>query len=200
MYEIQLFGRLEVRTRGVRLTGSDLGDAHAQQILALLALRGHLRTSELADLLWTGNAPAAAETIVERHMSLLRQHLEHGTPVIEERDGGYALIADRVRVDVTRFDQLAAAASGRSSAGALRPLTAAAHLAARPLLEDVDKSAWAARARALYRVRLMAILLEARDHALATGDTSLAFLLANRVAELDSEAVEPDPAPMEYAA
>jgi hypothetical protein len=34
MYEIQLFGRLEVRTRGVRLTGDDLGGPRARHILA----------------------------------------------------------------------------------------------------------------------------------------------------------------------
>jgi len=50
MYDIQLFGRLEVRTRGVRLTGRDFGGVKPRHILALLALRGAIHRSELADL------------------------------------------------------------------------------------------------------------------------------------------------------
>src|SRR3954447_7671194 len=42
MYDIQLFGRLEVRTRGVRLTGRDFGGVKPRHILALLGLRGDL--------------------------------------------------------------------------------------------------------------------------------------------------------------
>nr|BFE76042.1 hypothetical protein GCM10020092_093430 [Actinoplanes digitatis] len=58
MYEIQLFGRLEVRTRGVRLTGQDFGGEKPRQILALLALRGETNGAELAELLWSGRPPA----------------------------------------------------------------------------------------------------------------------------------------------
>ena len=40
MYDIQLFGRIQVRTRGVRLAGRDFGGVKPRHILALLALRG----------------------------------------------------------------------------------------------------------------------------------------------------------------
>ena len=54
MFDIQLFGRIEVRTRGVRLAGADFGGDRPRHLLALLALRGEASISELADLLGTG--------------------------------------------------------------------------------------------------------------------------------------------------
>ncbi|MFI5493009.1 winged helix-turn-helix domain-containing protein [Actinoplanes sp. NPDC051859] len=189
MYEIQLFGRLEVRTRGVRLSGDDLGGAEPQQILALLALHGALRKDELVELLWNGRPPAAHEDTMEGHLSLLRQRLDPDAAahdsIITTAGGGYALVAEQVRVDVARFEELVAAASGRSSRRALRPLTAAAHVAARPLLEDVEQPGWAADARERYRVRVMSALLEAAGHAAAIGDAQTAHSLAAQALGLD---------------
>ncbi|WP_305789143.1 AfsR/SARP family transcriptional regulator [Symbioplanes lichenis] len=188
MYEIQLFGRLEVRTRGVRLTGDDLGGARARHILALLALYGSLRTSELSDLLWPGNPPVTHEAIVESEVALLRHHLDSATSgdsVIAESNDGYALVAERVRVDVARFDELLAAAAGRTATRALPPLTAAAELAGRPLLEDVAAPRWAVEARARYRSRLVTALLTAAGAALTTGDARNAVQWAGRALVLD---------------
>ncbi|MEV4639425.1 hypothetical protein AB0J80_18940 [Actinoplanes sp. NPDC049548] len=188
MYEIQLFGRLEVRTRGVRLSGSDLGGAEPRQILALLALHGEMRTSELTELLWGG---PGHEDKVEGHLSLLRHRLDPGgdagDSVITATPGGYALVADRVRVDVARFDELVAAASGRTASRALRPLTAAGHLAARPLLEDVELPRWAAEVRERYRRRLVEAVLDAGRRALTAGDLRTARCLAEQVLELDPQ-------------
>jgi DNA-binding SARP family transcriptional activator len=189
MYDIQLFGRLEVRTRGVRLTGRDFGGVKPRHILALLALRGDLHKAELAELLWGGRPPANHQATVESYVSLLRHRLDPDgqtrDSVITTRNGGYALVADQVRVDVARFDELVAAASGRTAGRALRPLTAAAHLAARPLLEDVEQHDWANRAREQYHTRLVATLLDAGGHALAAGDPRGALALADRAVGLD---------------
>jgi len=189
MYDIQLFGRLEVRTRGVRLTGRDFGGVKPRHILALLALRGDLHKTELAELLWGGRPPANHQATVESYVSLLRHRLDPDgqtrDSVITTRNGGYALVADQVRVDVARFDELIAAASGRTAGRALRPLTAAAHLAARPLLEDVEQHDWANQARERYRARLVATLLDGGDHALAAGDPRGALALADRAVGLD---------------
>ncbi|MEV8509410.1 hypothetical protein AB0368_31890 [Actinoplanes sp. NPDC051475] len=186
MYEIQLFGPLEVRTRGLRLSGSDLGGAEPRQILALLALHGEVRTAELTELLWGG---PGHEDKVESHLSLLRHRLDPDgddrDSVIASTPGGYSLVAERVRVDVARFDELVAAASGRTASRALRPLTAASHLATRPLLEDVDQPHWAAEARERYRRRLSEALLDAGRRALAAGDPQTARRLAEQVQELD---------------
>src|SRR4051812_38167278 len=104
MYEIQLFGRVEVRTRGVRLSGRDFGGVKPRHILALLALRGPLHKSDLSDLLWDGRPPANHVTTVESYVSLLRRRLDPAVDarhsVIETVHGGYALIAEQVRVDV----------------------------------------------------------------------------------------------------
>ncbi|MEU4694154.1 hypothetical protein [Actinoplanes sp. NPDC023714] len=152
MFDIQLFGRLEVRTRGIRLAGDDFGGERPGHLLALLALRGERSLVELSELL---RAPVAA---VKDDLAVLRDRLEPG---VRDRDSVIAgkrnrlhLVADRVRVDVATFDALIAAAAGRTAERAARPLTAAAYVAARPLLEDVD-TPWAAEARGEYRAKLI---------------------------------------------
>ena len=124
MDEIQLFGPLEVRTRGVRLSGGDLGGNASRHILALLALRGKVRTAELAELVRQGRPPTGHPATLEGQLSLLRQRLDPGGSVrdsiITVGNGGCALVADRVRVDVARFDELVAAASPRPARGAAR--------------------------------------------------------------------------------
>jgi DNA-binding SARP family transcriptional activator len=189
MYEIQLFGRLEVRTRGVRLSGRDFGGVKPRHILALLALRGDLHKADLTELLWSGRPPANHQATVESYVSLLRHRLDPAgsarDSMITTRNGGYSLVAERVRVDVARFDELVAAAAGRTASRALRPLTAAAHLAGRPLLEDVADPDWATEARERYRIRLVSTLLDAGGHALAAGDPQAALELADRAVRLD---------------
>jgi DNA-binding SARP family transcriptional activator len=152
MFDIQLFGRLEVRTRGVRLSGADFGGDRPRHLLALLALRGEVSISELAELLGTGKKS------VEADLSVLRAHLEPGVnpreSVILAHRGRLRLDPERVRVDVARFDELVAAAAGRPAGRAVKPLTAAAFLATRPLLEDEDEP-WAAELRTRYRAKLV---------------------------------------------
>jgi DNA-binding SARP family transcriptional activator len=188
MYDIRLFGRLEVRTRGVRLAGRDLGGVRPRHILALLALRGGLHTDELTQLLWDGRPPTNHVATVESYVSVLRHRLDPDGParesVIATAGRGYALVADRVRVDVARFDELLAAAAGRTASRALPPLTAAAHLAGRPLLSG-ERCAWAASARHQYRVRLLDALLDAAGHALTAECPREALGLANQAVGLD---------------
>jgi hypothetical protein len=152
MFDIQLFGRVEVRTRGVRLSGADFGGDGPRHLLALLALRGEASISELAEILGTGRKA------VENDLAVLRRHLEPGVSprdsVIITHRGRLALDPERVRVDVARFDELIAAAEGRPAARAAKPLTAAAFLATHPLLEDED-APWAAEARGQYRAKLV---------------------------------------------
>ena len=152
MFDIQLFGRVEVRTRGISLVGSDFGGDGPRRLLALLALRGELSISELAELL------GMKKKAIEADLSILREHLEPDTSardsVIVTRRGRWSLDIERVRIDVARFDELIAAAAGRPADRAVKPLTAAAFLANRPLLEDEDEP-WAAEARAEYRAKLM---------------------------------------------
>ncbi len=152
MFDIQLFGRVEVRTRGIRLVGADFGGDRPRHLLALIALRGEMSTSELADLVQT------TKKNVETDMSVLRDKLEPGvTPrdaVVVVHRGRWSLDADRVRIDVARFDELIAAAAGRPADRAVKPLTAAGFVAAEPLLADEDEP-WAAEARAQYRAKLV---------------------------------------------
>ncbi|MEV6345101.1 hypothetical protein [Actinoplanes sp. NPDC051851] len=152
MYDIQLFGRIEVRTRGISLSGDDFGGTRPRHLLALLALHGEQSLVELEDTL---GVPAAT---VKADLKILREHLDPGTrgrdSVIVGHRGSYHLDPDRVRVDVATFDQLIAAAQGRTAARAARPLTAAAFLASRPLLDGED-APWIAELRAQYRAKLL---------------------------------------------
>jgi hypothetical protein len=152
MFDIQLFGRVEVRTRGIRLVGADFGGDRPRHLLALIALRGEVSTSELAELLQT------TKKSVETDMSVLRDKLEPGVAsrdsVVVARRGRWSLDADRVRIDVARFDELIAAAAGRPADRAVKPLTAAGFVASEPLLADEDEP-WAAEARAEYRAKLV---------------------------------------------
>ncbi|WP_433376013.1 hypothetical protein ACQPZX_07035 [Actinoplanes sp. CA-142083] len=152
MFDIQLFGRIEVRTRGECLSGADFGGDRPRHLLALLALRGEASISELADALGTGKKS------VEADLSVLRAHLEPGInprdSVIVAHRGRLRFDPDRVRIDVARFDELIALAAGRAPGRAVKPLTAAAFLATRPLLEDEDEP-WAAELRNEYRAKLM---------------------------------------------
>ena len=152
MFDIQLFGRIEVRTRGERLSGADFGGDRPRHVLALLALRGEASISELADVLGT------SKKSVEADLSVLRAHLEPGInpreSVILVHRGRLRLDPDRVRIDVARFDELIALAAGRAPERAVKPLTAAAFLATRPLLEDEDEP-WAAELRNEYRAKLV---------------------------------------------
>jgi hypothetical protein len=162
MYDIQLFGRIEVRTRGIRLAGEDFGGDRPRQLLALLALHGEQSLVELSGLV---GAPPAT---VKADLKVLREALEPGVrgrdSVVVGRFGRYHLDTDRVRVDVATFDQLITAAAGRSPERAARPLTAAAFVAARPLLEDED-TPWAAELRAEYRARLLMAHPPVKAHA-----------------------------------
>jgi hypothetical protein len=152
MFDIQLFGRLEVRTRGIRLAGDDFGGERPRHLLALLALRGDRSLVELSELL---GVPVAT---VKDDLAVLRERLEPGVrnrdSVIVGKRNRLRLAPERVRVDVATFDELITAAAGRTAERAARPLTAAAHLATRPLLEDVD-APWAAEARGEYRAKLI---------------------------------------------
>jgi DNA-binding SARP family transcriptional activator len=183
MYEIQLFGPLEVRTRGVRLTADDLGGARPRQVLALLALHGAMSAAELAALLWAGRPPTDPRHALEHEVSVLRRRLDPEASrrtVVIARGDGYDLDTDQVRTDVARFDELLAAAAWRTPDRALPPLTAAAHLAGRPLLTGEGRPGWLLRARHLYHGRLVESLLSVGERALAAGLPGTAAELAAR--------------------
>jgi DNA-binding SARP family transcriptional activator len=197
MHEIRMFGGLEVRTRGVRLAGHDFGGVESRHILALLALHGALGETDLVDLLWAGRPPGDHRTVLKRHVSVLRARLDPvgpaGRPIVVTTGGaarvtGYALDRDRVRTDVARFDELLAAATGRTPTRALPPLTAAAHLAGCPLLDGELDRGWVTEARKHYRNRLIESLLGTADRALSTGEPEAALDLAGRVVALEPSA------------
>jgi hypothetical protein len=94
----------------------------------------------------------------ETDLSVLRDKLEPGiaprASVVVAHRGRWSFDADRVRIDVARFDELISAAAGRPADRAVKPLTAAGFVASEPLLAEEDEP-WAAEIRAEYRAKLV---------------------------------------------
>ena len=188
MYEIRMFGGLEVRTRGVRLARHDFGGMRERHILALLALHRTVCGTDLADLLWDGSPPGDHAMVVQRHVSELCARLDPDgrtrrpvAAVVSAGETRYRLDPDLVRTDVALFDELVTAATGRAPGRAVPPLTAAAHLAARPLLDGEQGFRWATEARAHYRNRLIEALLGTAERALMNDDPGAALELATQL-------------------
>jgi DNA-binding SARP family transcriptional activator len=188
MFEIRMFGPVQVRTAAGVLGGRDFGGVKPRQILALLGLNGALNKGELADRLWQGRPPTNYLATVESYVSVLRRRLDPGRParrsIVTTRNGGYALDTERVRTDVDRFDELLAAAAGRPPEAALPSLLAAVEVADQPLLVEEEPD-WADEARERYRARLEHALVAAAEHALTVGDARTTQDLATRAVEVD---------------
>lgn len=120
-----------------------VGRGIARELLALLvATRDErLDTGSIVDLLWSGEAPPTAGTIVHGAVARIRKAL--GTEALERDDLGYRLDSGLVSVDL--WDAVDLADSGR--------LAEARHLLAEPLLGTYGNRAWTGpvltRARAL---------------------------------------------------
>jgi predicted ATPase/DNA-binding SARP family transcriptional activator len=156
--EVRLLGPVEAVADGGSVS---LGGPRQRALLALLALaEGPVSTDRLADELWGGRPPAAAETTLRSYVSRLRSAL--GREAVVARGGGYALALDRERLDVHRFERLleqGRAELARGGAGLARErLDAALALWRGPALQDVgDVASLAEEARRLEELRLACV-------------------------------------------
>ncbi len=111
--EIGVLGPLEVRRRGELI---EIGPAMVRTLLAVLALHpgAVVPREEIAGVLWGGEPPATYVNLVQVYVSRLRSQLRTaGRPahsMVRAERGGYRLEVDREAVDLTRFDDLCAAA------------------------------------------------------------------------------------------
>jgi predicted ATPase/DNA-binding SARP family transcriptional activator len=168
--ELRVLGPVEATADGAPLA---LGGPMQRALLALLLLEPGQPVSadRLAEELWQGHPPAAAETTLRSYVSRLRQAL--GRDAVATRAGGYALAVAPELVDARRFERLlreGREAAARGAAGlAAERLHAALALWRGPALADVrDLSALAHEARRLDELRL-ACLEERVDADLALG-------------------------------
>ena len=103
----------------------DLGGPKQRTVLSVLLLEPGRPVSpdRLVDLVWGDAAPSSAETSLQVHISNLRRALEPGRKpraaptVLVTRPAGYALLVDRDALDMTRFEDAAAAGHARLEAG-----------------------------------------------------------------------------------
>jgi DNA-binding SARP family transcriptional activator len=103
--EVSLLGPVEA-TRSGRAV--DLGTPKQRALLALLAVRGEIvRVETIVDALWPDAPPPSVEKIVQTYVSRLRKAM--GDETIERRGAGYVLRLARERIDLARFEDLAAA-------------------------------------------------------------------------------------------
>ena len=116
--EVRLFGELEAVAAGVPVP---VRGAKQRALLALLALqRGQpVSADRLIDVLWGDGQAANPANALQAQIGQLRRTL--GPAAILTTEGGYALAAGRVEVNVVRFEQLVAkgqrlAADGEAAA------------------------------------------------------------------------------------
>ena len=127
MIDYRLLGPIEADLNGRAL---DVGGQKQRALLAILLLSANVPVSRdvLVDRLWGENPPAGAHHTLEVYVSRLRKALEPTAegPVVLARPGAYMLRALEERIDIRRFERLAA--QGRRALEDSAPDRAAADL------------------------------------------------------------------------
>jgi DNA-binding SARP family transcriptional activator len=189
--EARLFGPVAVAAGGRRLGPRDFGGPKAKQVLELLLIaRGHTVTKDrLADQLWGEALPKRVSAALENHVSVLRRHLDdvgRGRDVVVTEPGGYRLAAERIDLDLDRFDELITAAGKAGTRMARKLLSEAVQVGTRgEVLEDEPYAEWAEELRRTYRARLLGVHLDAAEFALAERDTGSAIDHAQAAMAID---------------
>jgi ABC-type transport system substrate-binding protein/DNA-binding SARP family transcriptional activator/streptogramin lyase len=127
LIDYRLLGPTEVGVDGDAL---DIGGPKQRALLVILLLSANLPVSRdvLVDRLWGEHPPSGAQHTLEVYVSRLRKTLEPAAtgPVVLARPGTYVLRAAEERIDVRRFERLAA--QGRRALADGAPDRAAADL------------------------------------------------------------------------
>lgn len=155
----------------------------------LLVARGHpVPKDRLAEHLWGEVLPRDPSAAVERHVSVLRSRLaslQGGSQIVVTEHMAYRLAAERIDLDLDRFDQLVGRAAG-SSLHLRRPhLERALDLARGEVLEDEPYAEWTEPLRDEYRQRVTNVRLDTAETALERADFAEAKRHAERVLAAD---------------
>jgi len=127
--DYRLLGPIEASLDGHAL---DIGGPKQRALLAIMLLSANEPVSRdvLVDRLWGDRPPVGAQHTLEVYVSRLRKTLEPAAegPVVLARPGAYVLRAPEERIDIRRFERLAA--RGRRALAEDAPDRAAADLRA----------------------------------------------------------------------
>ena len=127
LIDYRLLGPIEAGLDGHAL---DIGGQKQRALLAILLLSANEPVSRnvLVDRLWGDHPPVGAQHTLEVYVSRLRKTLEPaaGGPVVLARPGAYVLRTPEERIDIRRFERLAA--QGRRALEEDAPDRAAADL------------------------------------------------------------------------
>jgi predicted ATPase/DNA-binding SARP family transcriptional activator len=167
--ELRVLGPLEVAVEGAVLP---IGGARQRALLASLALSANRVVSRerLIDALWGEEPPETASNALQVAVHGLRKVL--GAERIERRGDGYVLHLRSGELDLGRFEELVARASGEAPETAAETLAAALALWRGPPLGDVGAAPFATgEAARLEELRLAALeaSLDARLESGASG-------------------------------
>ncbi len=164
--EFALLGTLEVRDGGRPVV---LGRPKQQALLALLLLHANrvVARARLIDELWGEAPPETAVKAVQVYISQLRKILPTG--MLVTRAPGYMLIVDPERIDVLRFERLAAEAGQGDPAHASSLLREALALWRGSPLEEFREEPFARVERARLNDLRFAALEERIEADLALG-------------------------------
>jgi DNA-binding SARP family transcriptional activator/tetratricopeptide (TPR) repeat protein/DNA-binding XRE family transcriptional regulator len=109
-FHVDILGALRVRRDGRSV---EIGSEHQRCLLGLLALHaGHpVSQSQIVGVLWDGAPPVTHRALLHTAVSRLRKLLGDGADrIVTHPHNGYVLTIDPHRLDLVRFDGLAAAA------------------------------------------------------------------------------------------
>ena len=159
--EFRILGPLEVVADG-RVVAT--GGGKQRSVLGVLLLHSNevVSVDRLVDLVWAGQAPAAARTSVQVYVSGLRKALGEG--VLLTQSPGYVLRVQPGDIDAERFEAVLRAAPSLEPAARATTLAEALALWRGPALADFTYEPFAAEAIGrLEEARLVAV--EARIEA-----------------------------------
>jgi DNA-binding SARP family transcriptional activator len=175
----------------VELSSKDLGGVKPKQVLEVLLLaRGHPVSKErLADHLWGDALPQNVSATLETYISVLRRRLQalgvRGRDVVLTEPGAYRVPADRVELDLDRFDELLKLASTTGRQQARAHLASALDLVRGEVLEDEPYASWTDAVRDTYRQRHVDALTLAAETALRDNDPGFAMDAGGRAVAAD---------------
>jgi len=168
--EFRLLGPLEARLDDAPL---DLGGPRARTVLALLVLDANRAVSadRLIEGVWDERAPATAASTLQSYVSRLRKTL--GADVVRSAGAGYELRVESERIDLRRFEDLAAAGHDALAAGdargALGALERALELWRGEPFGDLAYEAWAIPEAARLSELRLAVMEDRLDAELSLG-------------------------------
>ena len=181
MIEISLIGTMTVLVDGQVATGLN---AKQRQVLAILALQADAPVSKqaLTDRLWQGSPPSSSSGSLDSYVCVLRRHLRlaagRSSPLATTSTGFMLHTGEDVRVDLSRFWELARSTQDASSREVVARAQQALDLGSGELVADMPYADWAFQARESFRHAYVDLAVQGAQRANALGENGAAERLA----------------------